>query len=276
MGAARRYLPSDPVDFARSAVPLGLLVLAAAVPVLRAVVLAALAAGAAIAIWRDAPVRWAWAGAVPVALNLLWGGLIAESTNLTALVESDCSNPASPIAMARAFEAVLVLGALAGLAFILRATLASLSLRWPARRWVRWAVIGFLVSGPVALLVGPYLARPFFGDVGYELVAAALVPALVFAVANGVMEEVIYRGALLGWSAKVMGLGPAVVGQAIVFGVAHSGADVIGLQLPLMLALGVGGLLAGVIAVRTRSLLIPMAVHIGLDIPIYFAFACGT
>jgi membrane protease YdiL (CAAX protease family) len=74
----------------------------------------------------------------------------------------------------------------------------------------------------------------------------------------------------------VMGLGPAVVGQAIVFGVAHSGSDVIGLQLPLMLALGVGGLLAGVIAVRTRSLLIPMAVHIGLDIPIYFAFACGT
>ena len=39
MGAARRYLPSDPVDFARSAVPLGLLVLAAAVPGLRAVVL---------------------------------------------------------------------------------------------------------------------------------------------------------------------------------------------------------------------------------------------
>ena len=128
----------------------------------------------------------------------------------------------------------------------------------------------------MALLAGPYLARPFFGDVGYELVAGALVPALVFAAANGVMEELIYRGALLGWSARVMGLGPAVVGQAVVFGVAHSGSDVIGLQLPLMLALGVGGLLAGVIAVRTRSLLIPIAVHIGLDIPIYFAFACGT
>ena len=101
-------------------------------------------------------------------------------------------------------------------------------------------------------------------------------PALVFAVANGVMEELIYRGALLGWSARVMGLGPAVLGQAVVFGVAHSGSDVIGFQLPLMLALGVGGLLAGIIAVRTRSLLVPIAVHIGFDIPIYFAFACGT
>ena len=261
------------MDFARSAVPLGLLVLAAAVPGLRVVVLAALVAGAAIAIWRDAPVRWGWAGAVPVALSLSWGGLPAPTP---ALDGSDCANPTSSVATWRALEAVVVLGVLAGLALILRATLASLSLRWPARRWVRWAVVGFLVSGPVALLVGPYLARPFFGDVGYELVAEALIPALVFAVANGVMEEVIYRGALQGWSGRVMGLGPAVVGQAIVFGVAHSGADVIGLQVPLMLALGVGGLLAGVIAVRTRSLLIPMAVHIGLDIPIYFAFACGT
>ena len=59
------------------------------------------------------------------------------------------------------------------------------------------------------------------------------------------MEELIYRGALLGWSARVMGVGPAVVGQAVVFGLAHSGADVIGFQLPLMLALGLGGLLAG-------------------------------
>ena len=96
----------------------------------------------------------------------------------------------------------------------------------------------------------------------------------MFAVANGVMEELIYRGALMGWSARVVGIGPALVGQAVVFGLAHSGADVIGLQLPLMLALGLGGLLAGLVTVRTRSLLIPIAVHIGLDIPIYFAFAC--
>jgi len=43
-----------------------------------------------------------------------------------------------------------------------------------------------------------------------------------------------------------------------------------------MIALGIGGLLAGIVAVRTRSLLLPMAIHIGLDIPIYYAFACAT
>lgn len=273
MSAARRYLPSDPADLARSAVPLGLLVLAAAVPSLRVLVLVGLVAGTAAAIVRDAPVRWAWAAAVPVALSLFWGGLPAP---VPAPDGSDCANPVSPVATWRAIEAVVVLVSLAGLAMIFGATAGSLSIRWPARRWVPWALAGFLVTGPVALVVGPYLARPFFGDVGYAFVAAALVPALVFAVANGVMEELIYRGALLGWSARVMGLGPALVGQAIVFGVAHSGSDVLGLQLPLMVALGVGGLLAGVITVRTRSLLIPIAVHIGLDIPIYFALACGT
>ena len=98
--------------------------------------------------------------------------------------------------------------------------------------------------------------------------------ALVFAVANGGMEEVAYRGALLHWSARVIGLAPAVAGQAIVFGLAHSGADVIAYPIPLALAMGVGGLLAGVIAVRTRSLLIPIAIHVGLDIPLYLGLAC--
>jgi len=272
MTAARRSLPSDPADLARSLVPLALLAIGAALPNGRVVVLVVLGAGTVIAIARDAPVRWAWAGAMTVGLSLFWATWPAP---LAAVDGSDCTNPASPVATWRALEAVVVLAAVAALALVLKATPASLSLRWPARRWVRWAVVGFLGSGPLALLLGPVLARPFFGDVGYQLVAGALVPALVFAVANGVMEEVIYRGALLGWSAKVMGLGPAVVGQAVIFGLAHSGSDVIGLQLPLVLALGVGGLLAGVVAVRTRSLLIPIAIHVGLDLPIYFAFACS-
>jgi membrane protease YdiL (CAAX protease family) len=135
-------------------------------------------------------------------------------------------------------------------------------------------MLGFVAAGPVALVVGPYLARPFFGDVSYVVVLGALVPALIFAVSNGVMEELIYRGGLMSWSGRVMGIGPALVGQAVVFGLAHSGTDVIGFQVPLMLAMGLGGLLAGLVTIRTRSLLLPMAIHIGLDIPIYFAFAC--
>lgn len=65
MTRGRRPLPSDLADAARSAVPMGLLILAAAVPIARPVVLAALAAGFAVAVRRDAPVRWAWAAPIP-------------------------------------------------------------------------------------------------------------------------------------------------------------------------------------------------------------------
>jgi membrane protease YdiL (CAAX protease family) len=269
--ATTRSLPFDAADLARSLVPIALLAVAAAVPPARIAALIIIATGTAIAVSRKAPVRWTWAGAVPVAVSLFWGTL---GSPVAAADLGDCENPASPVATWRALEAVVVLVSLAIVALVLKAVPGSLYLRWPARRWLAWAVAGFLVAGPVALLVGPYLARPFFGDVSYVIVAGAVVPALIFAVSNGVMEELVYRGALMGWSGRVMGVGPALVGQAIVFGLAHSGTDVIGFQVPLMLAMGLGALLAGLVTIRTRSLLIPIAVHIGLDIPIYFAFAC--
>jgi membrane protease YdiL (CAAX protease family) len=267
-------LPTDWRDFGRSLVPLVLLALAAAVVPLRIPVLVALVAGAAVGIARDAPVRWAWAAAVPASISLAWGIWLAPPA---AADGSDCANLASPVAAWRMAEAFVVLAALGILATVLHAPRTSLFLRWPARAVVRWSVIGFLVVGPLALVIGPFLARPFFGDVGYDITrVGAIAPALLFALANGSMEELVYRGALMGWSARVMGMGPAVVGQAVVFGLAHSGSDVVGNGVPLSLALGAGGLLAGVIAVRTRSLLLPIAIHVGLDIPIYYAFACAT
>jgi membrane protease YdiL (CAAX protease family) len=268
--AARRFLPSDPKDFLRSAVPLVLLALAAVQADTRFVVLILLALGATVAVRREAPVRWAWAAALPVAVSLAWGQLTfgAGSSGDT------CADPASPLVVARVVEAVLVLAVLGTLAVVLGANAGSIALRWPARRWVRIAVIGFLIAGPVGLLLGPLLATPFFGDVSYELALAPLVPAAVVAIANGVMEEVAYRGALQHWSARVMGIGPAVLGQAIVFGLAHSGSDVIGWPIPLAVAMGIGGLLAGIIAVQTRSLLIPIAIHVGFDLPLYLGLAC--
>lgn len=272
MASVRRLLPADPADLARSLVPLALLALAAISPELRLGVVVLLVIGTWVAISRDAPVKWAWAAAVPVSISLVWGSFIAPSPTGDA---ASCADPGSPLAAWRALEAVVGLGVVAAVAMVLHATPASLSLRWPARRYVRWAVIGFVVSGPLGLLLGPILARPFFGDVGFDVaIVGAIVPALIFAVANGTMEEILYRGALLGWSARVMGVGPALVGQAVVFGLAHSGPDVIGSPIPLMLALGLGGLLAGLITIRTRSLLVAIAVHIGLDLPLYYALAC--
>ena len=100
------------------------------------------------------------------------------------------------------------------------------------------------------------------------------VPALVFATANGVSEELAYRGALMTWTARVTGTWTALVAQAVVFGLAHGGPDVGGSPLVLMAVLGAGGFVAGWIALRTHSLLLPIAWHVALDLPLYAYLAC--
>lgn len=272
MSRARRALPSDLADAARSGIPIGLLIVAAAAPITRPIVLAILVAGFVVAFQRQAPVRWAWAAPIPVAVSLCFGLLPAPLADATG---GDCTHIGSPPSIWRAGEAILALATLAALAYVLRARRSDLGLRWPARWVVRMAIAGALVLGPVGLVLGALLARPFFGTFELDLSRPGfLVPALIFAIANGTMEELSYRGALLGWTSKVTGTWLAVVGQAIVFGLAHGGADVGGSPIVLMLALGAGGFLAGVIALQTRSLLVPIAWHVALDLPLYVYLAC--
>ncbi len=89
-------LPPDWRDFARAMVPLALLAVAAVFPVLRVPILVVSIAGAAVAMGREAPVRWAWAAAVPVAVSLTWGLWPAPTA---ALDGSDCASLTSPVAM---------------------------------------------------------------------------------------------------------------------------------------------------------------------------------
>jgi membrane protease YdiL (CAAX protease family) len=270
--SGRRSLPRDWPDGARSIVPIGLIVIAAAVPVTRPFILAALVGGLIVAVRRDAPVRWAWAAPIPVAVRLCWGFLPAP---LADPAGADCASLGSPPVVWRLAEAALVLGTLAILGYVLGATRSDLALRWPARPVVNLAIVGAIILGPIGLVFGALLARPFFGtfEVRFDGLGF-LLPALVFAIANGVMEEIAYRGALLGWTARVTGTWVAVVSQAVVFGLAHGGDDVGGSPLVLMAVLGLGGLVAGLITLRTRSLLVPIAWHVALDLPLYVYLAC--
>jgi membrane protease YdiL (CAAX protease family) len=97
---------------------------------------------------------------------------------------------------------------------------------------------------------------------------------LILAVANGTMEELAYRGALMAWLSRAAGPRVGLVGQAVVFGAAHTGPDFTGPVLPVVLAIIAGGLIAGLIVRRTGSLWLPIVVHICFDIPLYYAAAC--
>jgi len=65
-----------------------------------------------------------------------------------------------------------------------------------------------------------------------------------------------------------------VLGQAAVFGFAHLGADVSGAAPLLWLGMAASGVVAGGVAVRSRSLLLTFTVHAALDVPLYYASAC--
>ncbi len=221
------------------------------------------------------PLVWLAAGFVPVMALVAWRFLLPPPSPTGGA----CGEPLAPTVLWRLGLGLVVFGSIAAMASLLPADRASLLLRWPSRSVVALSVVLVVVVGPLALWLGPTLAEPFFGPVGYDVAPQgvtliAFLAALLIAVANGTLEELTFRGALMGWSSRALGPLWATLLQACVFGVVHVGGDFTGNPLPVMLAVGVGGLIAGVIAQRTRSLLLPIAVHAAFDLPLYYAFAC--
>jgi membrane protease YdiL (CAAX protease family) len=257
-------------------VPIAVLASGAAIPMLRPVALAVLAAVAIATTVRGharTPTGRAWLATLPAAVGLTWAGLAGTPMPLPDALH--CTDLLSPPTVTRVVQAILVLGTLA-LVVPLAGDRAALRLRRPTdRRVTALALVAPLVLVPGALWIGPLLARPFFGDVGLATGdLQALIPAVAFAVANAALEETEFRGALLGWSTPALGLAGAVLGQAAVFGFAHLGADVTGPALLLWLGMAASGVVAGLVAVRSRSLLLPFTVHLALDVPLFYAYAC--
>jgi membrane protease YdiL (CAAX protease family) len=177
--------------------------------------------------------------------------------------------------VARVLEALLVIAVIVLLARWLGVTLMSLGLQRPTRAEVGLGVLAILVVPAGSLLFGTTLAEPFFGVIRLHLSdPVAVVPALALAIANGTMEELAYRGALLSWLGRASTPLLALVGQALVFGAAHGGSDYVGEAWPVLLAVASGGLLAGLVVRRTGSLWLPIVVHIGFDVPLYYVAAC--
>jgi membrane protease YdiL (CAAX protease family) len=214
---------------------------------------------------------WAIAAGIPVAVNQAWGTVDVPAV---AAGLADCTNLFSPFALWRAAEAIVVLGVVAVLVRLMGSSARELCLVRPDARLLAVSVGGAVAVAVGSLALGTLFATPFFGEIELSLSPGALGPALVLAVANGTMEEVIYRGVMLAWLTRVVGPRPALVLQALAFGAAHGGADFTGSPLPVMAAVAVGGLVAGWIVQRTRSLAFVIAIHIAFDVPLHPAFAC--
>ena len=252
------------------------LAVGAAIHPLRPVVLLGLTFAYALS-GRRGERNQALAAGLPVAAILAWGAISQPAAAPDAL---QCTDVFAPPAVWRFLEALAGL-AVIGLLVVERfAWLAELGLHPATRRITVLAIVGAILVGPVALVAATWLGSgllggSFFGTYQLDLTrAAALVPALLFAVSNAVAEELAYRGALMRWLAPSAGIVGANLGQALVFGLAHTGADFVGPVAPTAFAMILGGFIGGVVARRTGSLLLPIAIHAAADLPIYYFWAC--
>ena len=217
------------------------------------------------------------AAVLPVAAILSWGTFTQPLADPTG---GQCADLFAPPAVWRFIEALV---GLVVLALVLRdrgATAADIGLRLGSRRVAILAVVGLFVVAPLALLAGSFLGssllgESFFGTFALDLSQpAALAPAFLFAASNALVEELAYRGVMRTWLVPALGVVGANLAQAIVFGLAHSGADFVGPVAPVAASMILVGFIAGVIARRTGSLTLLIAIHAAADIPIYFFWAC--
>jgi len=257
--------------------PVGLLALAAIVRPLRLPILIALAAAYLVVRRRETPFSQAIAGTLPVAAILAFGALPQPSAMPDA---SQCTDVLAPPAVWRFFEAAVGLAVVAAVLHDRHERWRDLGVRLGSGRIALIAVAGLAIVTPLALvaaaLIGTeLLGGSFFGTYRLDLSRpAALLPALVFAASNGLAEEVAYRGALRVWLGPSLGVLGANLAQALVFGLGHSGPDFVGSVAPVAVAMVTVGFVAGVIARRTGSLTLPLAIHAAADIPIYYFWAC--
>ena len=272
-GLLRHARPrSDLVTTALAYLPIVVILYGDVVRQARLLVLGLLLFGFSYTLVRRSDLRWVWAAPIPIAVWLTWRTLSAPLADPNGL---QCTDALSPPAAWRLAQALLALGALGVLMGVLRVRPAAIWWRRPTVPVARLSVLGFFVAAPLGLLLSVAIARPYFGTFDLNINdPLALLPGLVFSLSNAIGEEVIYRGAFMAFAGRVIGLRSALVVQAVLFGVSHAGAHFMGSPIPVVLAVGFGGYVAGLLTLKTRSLMMPIAVHTAIDLPVYAFFAC--
>jgi membrane protease YdiL (CAAX protease family) len=219
------------------------------------------------------------AAVLPAAAILVWRAIPQPVGDVTG---ADCANLLAPPAIWRFLEAAVGLLALVALMWDRNASFGELGFRRGSGRVRLVAIVALFLVAPIAIYVATVFGRAevggiFFGSYRLDLTQPlALLPALVFAASNALAEELAYRGAMRTWLTPSLGITGANLAQAVVFGLSHTGRDFVGIEgvLPVMAAMVIVGFVAGIIARRTGSLTIPLAIHAAADIPIYLYWAC--
>jgi len=150
---------------------------------------------------------------------------------------------------------------------------------WSTRTRVKLPLLGHVSWSWAFLIVAVFVGIPFFlvfqSQVGFEPLTSGVLlrmaPALLLmAFANGVVEEVVFRGFFLSALTPATGIRAAVWLQAIFFGLHHFGSSPVPMQaLTTMLVSTLVGYLLGRSVVGTRGLGWAVLIHMMADLTFF-------
>ena len=197
------------------------------------------------------------------ALNLqaITGWLGFQSATMNGLVLAMLSSTALVVAP------IIVLTRLSG------SSMCSIFLaKGKMKLGVSLGLIGFLVFAALSIPGANILFQ------GQNLTVARLISwmpwILPIVLANGLREELLYRGLFLKKYASLMGKAPSGLLQALIFSLSHSVAGIgITQYTPYISVLVVStfilGLVLGYVMQKTDSIIGPILLHAGTDLPIF-------
>ncbi|WP_255194283.1 CPBP family intramembrane glutamic endopeptidase [Natronobeatus ordinarius] len=233
----------------------------------------------------DDRLRATWRVLVPLVLAIVAviAGRLLLAPLFGTLVDLDASETV-PIVwiLAAGLYLVLVVGAATAIALAVASRLDRRSVSSygfeRSRRWVRDFFGGILIGAVAVIAAFGYLAargRVTFavemtgvGVDGWPLAAATILVLLTFVLANNVLEEVVFRGILIGNAAEGLrarsvaplpAVGAAVAISLPVFGAFHLLSGGLG----MVVTSAIGGILFAAGYVLTGQLALPIGVHFG-------------
>lgn len=135
------------------------------------------------------------------------------------------------------------------------------------RRWFSEAALGTLLGIGMLLTCAAMIYA--IGGVRFELDPArsfsALLIGLYFFLSTAMLEEILFRGFIFQRLLDGIGTWPALIAMAALFALAHWGSP--GMQgateIVAFLDIFLAGLMLGLAYVRTRSLALPLGLHLG-------------
>ncbi|KKB35564.1 CPBP family intramembrane glutamic endopeptidase [Bacillus thermotolerans] len=115
----------------------------------------------------------------------------------------------------------------------------------------------------IALAINIVAFLPIMALNGWTFIKEVWVLALIFSITNGILEEIIWRGALLGQFSAQLGEKWGVIVTSLGFGLQHYH---LGMPWLLCIALSLGGVFYGGVTVKSKSILPSTIWHIALNV----------